>query len=36
MSKVLSARTVTRFFQIDNKFDAVVDATLAAHVPLIK
>jgi hypothetical protein len=36
MSQVLSARTVTRFFQIDNKFDAVVDATLAAHVPLIK
>jgi hypothetical protein len=36
MSKVLSARIVTRFFQIDNKFDAVVDATLAAHVPLIK
>jgi Spy/CpxP family protein refolding chaperone len=36
MSKVLSARTVTRFFQIDNKFDAAVDVTLAAHVPLIK
>jgi hypothetical protein len=36
MSKVLSARTVTRFFQIDNKLDAFVDAVLAAHVPLIK
>jgi hypothetical protein len=36
MSKVLSARTVTRFFQIDNKLDALVDAALAAHVPLIK
>jgi hypothetical protein len=36
MSKVLSARTVARFFQIDNKLDAVVDAALAGRVPLIK
>ena len=36
MSKVLSAVKVTQFFQIDNKFDAAVDVTLAAHVPLIK
>jgi hypothetical protein len=35
MSKVLSARTVARFFQIDNKLDAVVDAALAGRVPLI-
>src|SRR5271169_4592731 len=28
MSKVLSARTVARFFQIDNKLDVVVDAQL--------
>jgi len=35
MSKVLSGRIVTRFFQIDNKLDALVDASLAAHVPLI-
>jgi hypothetical protein len=35
MSKVLSARTVGRFFQIDGKLDAAVDAQLAARVPLI-
>ena len=35
MSKVLSARTVARFFQIDQKLDAVVDVALAARVPLI-
>jgi hypothetical protein len=36
MSKVLSARTVTRFFQIDNKLDAAMDAMLAARVPLMQ
>ena len=35
MSKVLSARTVARFFQIDAKLDAVVDAELAARIPLM-
>ena len=35
MAKVLSARTVARFFQIDGKLDAVTDAVLAARVPLI-
>ena len=30
MSKVLSARTVTRFFQIDNKLDAAVDLALGS------
>jgi hypothetical protein len=35
MSKVLSPRTVARFFQIDNKLDAVVDVQLAARIPLI-
>jgi hypothetical protein len=35
MSKVLSARTVARFFQIDAKLDTVVDAELAARIPLI-
>ena len=35
MSKVLSGRIVTRFFQIDNKLDSLVDASLAARVPLI-
>jgi hypothetical protein len=31
----LSARTTARFFQIDQKLDAAVDAALAAHIPLI-
>jgi hypothetical protein len=35
MSKVLSARTVARFFQIDAKLDAVVDLALATRIPLI-
>jgi hypothetical protein len=35
MSKVLSARTVARFFQIDAKLDAITDAELAARIPLI-
>jgi hypothetical protein len=35
MSKVLSARTVARFFQIDQKLDATVDLALAAQIPLI-
>jgi hypothetical protein len=35
MSKVLSARTVARFFQIDNKLDAVIEVELAARIPLI-
>jgi hypothetical protein len=36
MSKVLSARTVARFFQIDNKLDVVVEAELAARIPLVQ
>ncbi len=35
MSKVLSARTVARFFQIDQKLDATVDLALATQIPLI-
>jgi hypothetical protein len=35
MSKVLSARTVARFFQIDQKLDAAVDLALAARIPLM-
>ena len=31
----LSARTTARFFQIDQKLNAAVDAALAAHIPLI-
>jgi hypothetical protein len=34
--KALSAPKVTRFFQIDNKFQAVVDVQLAAEIPLAK
>jgi polyhydroxyalkanoate synthesis regulator phasin len=34
MSKVLSARTVARFFQIDQKLDATADMALAAQIPL--
>ncbi|MBV8405053.1 MAG: hypothetical protein JO203_12760 [Gammaproteobacteria bacterium] len=33
--KQLSARTTARFFQIDQKLDAAVDASLAARIPLI-
>ena len=35
MSKVLSERTVARFFQIDEKLDAATDIALAANIPLI-
>jgi hypothetical protein len=35
MMKVLSARTVARFFHIDSKLDAIVNAELAANIPLI-
>jgi len=35
MSKALSARTVARFFQIDAKLDAAVNAELASSIPLI-
>jgi Spy/CpxP family protein refolding chaperone len=35
MAKVLSERTVARFFHIDEKLDASVDIALAANIPLI-
>ena len=35
-SKVLPARKVVRFFQIDNKMDAVISAELAKTIPLAK
>jgi Spy/CpxP family protein refolding chaperone len=35
MAKVLSERTVARFFHIDEKLDASVDLALAANIPLI-
>lgn len=35
MTKVLSERTVARFFQIDQKLDAASDVELAANLPLV-
>jgi hypothetical protein len=35
-SKVLPARKVVRFFQIDNKMDAVINAELAQTIPLAR
>ena len=35
MTKVLSDRTVARFFHIDEKLDAATDLALAANIPLI-
>jgi polyhydroxyalkanoate synthesis regulator phasin len=35
MTKVLSDRTVARFFHIEEKLDAVADIALAANIPLI-
>ena len=34
-NKELSARTTARFFQIDQKLDAAMEAALAAKIPLI-
>jgi hypothetical protein len=34
--KVLPARQVMRFFQVDNKLDALVNAELAAEIPLAR
>jgi len=33
---VIPAKQVTRFFQIDNKLDAVINAELAKLVPLAR
>ncbi len=35
MTKVLSERTIARFFHIDEKLDAAADMALAANIPLI-
>ena len=35
MTKVLSDRTIARFFHIDEKLDAAADIALAANIPLI-
>lgn len=36
MRKVLSGRTVARFFQIENKMDTVIEYEMASEVPLIR
>ena len=36
MRKALSGRTVARFFQIENKMDAIIEYEMAGDVPLIK
>jgi hypothetical protein len=36
MRKVLSGKTVARFFQIENKMDLIVEYELAGEIPLIK
>jgi hypothetical protein len=35
MSKATSERTAARFFHIDSKLDAAIDAELAARIPLV-
>jgi hypothetical protein len=34
--KILPEKKVTRFFQIENKLDAVIDAELAREIPLVE
>ena len=34
--QIMPARKVARFFQVDNKLDAVINAQLAAGIPLVK
>ena len=34
--KVLPARTVMRVFQVDSRLDAIVNAQLAAQIPLAR
>ena len=34
--KVLPARKVARFFQVDNKLDAAINAELANEIPLVR
>jgi len=36
MQKVLPGRTVARFFQIENKMDAIIEYEMAGEVPLIR
>jgi hypothetical protein len=34
--KIMRARKVMRFFQVDNKLDAIINAELAAEIPLAR
>ena len=34
--QIMPARKVARFFQVDNKLDAVINSQLAAGIPLVK
>ncbi len=36
IGKVLPGRTVARFFQIENKMDAIVNYEMAGEIPLVK
>jgi len=36
MSKVLPGRTIARFFQIENKMDAIIHYEMAGEIPLVK
>ena len=36
MNKVLAGRTVARFFQIENKMDAIIDYEMAGEIPLVR
>jgi hypothetical protein len=36
MAKILPGRTVARFFQIENKMDAVIKYDLAAAIPVVE
>jgi len=36
MNKVLAGRTVARFFQIENKMDAIIEYEMAGEIPLLK
>jgi hypothetical protein len=35
MSKVLPGRTVARFYQIENKMDAIIEYEMAGEIPLV-
>ena len=36
MNKVLQGKTVARFFQIENKMDAIMNYELAGDIPLMR